>query len=609
MPTSATGLVVAVSSKPFGSWTTEEAKQAAMLEAAEMANIKTNRKFLDGDHWQDASGWVGPWPVPGEGATTADVQAITTLQADIMRGFVSKNAIGEVVERHVGGVIGREARWTFVVRAKPDQPGALDANGEPTLSDEQKRAAARIELLLTTWWDENGIQSTMQDVVRKLLASKRGVLRLRIPSRFLTTRTVNGQETKALVVKDIADALSKIRVDVLDVENGRVVTQDETGQDVGIFITKSAAGDVEIVELTYLDDSGRTVLDVISKGNVHATQTFDLGGRLLMTEVRRDEFISEQMRQAQRGLNFALTMIDRNVTTGGFLEEIIINAKVPGHWEDDGDGHRRYVADPIYRGAGALNWLQGHELEDAQGNKSMTTPSVLWHDPVPPAASIAAKAEHYADILDESDQRHVLMSADATASAVSRVQARADYLTSLRGTQVAVEKAGRWLLETVFAWASVLSGSASDRAALAEFRAMFSCLLDTGPLTPEERTALREDAKDGVIAYGTAREAIGIADPDAEAERIRRERGANLTLELQRATVFKAWTDAGIGDEAAAARAGLSEEETAELLTAPTDETPPNEPPANRRNGNEPPTPAPEPAAAGANGGGTGAGQ
>jgi hypothetical protein len=553
------------SALPFASWTVEQAKQR-MQAGLPLGIIAVNRAFVSGDHWQDADGWVGPWPTAAEGASSDDLTAIILLQQQIARTFTSRNVIGEVTTRHVGGVVGRHPTWYCA----PREP-KYDANGvQADLASDQIRAKREHEARMTLWWNRNRAHAVLREYVTKLLYGTRAALRLFIPRNALRTVevTVDGtpRRVSQLVVRDLDDALSKIRVMSPEPEVARVITDDDTGVDVGIFITKNDSGQ-EMAELTFVDEDGRTVL-ATSVGGVMQGIALDMGGRLTMIDECRPEFITEQVRQSQRALNFANTMIPRNVTTGGFLEEAIINAHVPGHWVEV-DGVRDYVPTPILRGPGtAQNWV-GIEYEDAQGNKQITTPNVLWRPPVPPTASIEAKKEHERDIISECNQAHTLATGDGAVGWQSRIQARADYAESLRVTAACVDRVGEWLLESVTALAEALSGNVGS--VTRDWRFVFQSVLDTGPLTPEERDANRADVEAGLLARGSAMERAGIADADGEIARIDDEQTGDLSREEKRANVFTLWVNAGVGEDVAARRAGLDEAEVKELLASRTD--------------------------------------
>lgn len=581
----------------FQDWTFQNAVDAVTLDAKLLAELKERRDYYLGQHWRDGDGWIGPWPTVAEGATRAESMGIAQLQLEIKRGFTPRNAIKEVTDRHSGGVCGVEPRWTFTADgiavllpgrraprvaapAKPPEltPEQQQAERERETNRVQKQAQIeRVNALVTKWWDARGAAQTMIELARVLLRASVATVRVFIPPSALDDETVGGKPTgrKQLRVTSIEDALNKIHVEVYDAEVGRVVNDPTSLADVGIKLAQRGGTKADpssertVAELTYLDDQRRTVLETID-GDNKASVSFDLGGNLLMFTVTRAMFLTSEAIAAQKALNFANTMIPRNVATSGFLEEVITNARVPGHWEEK-DGRRQYIPDPIVRGPGAMNVWQGHELEDANGNKSMTTPGVHWRDPSDPSSTIKAKREHYSDVLEECQQAHALIAGDAVASGVSRQQARADFLSSLRLTQAPIERAGRWLIETVARLADALSSADLKSTATAGLRPVFSCYLDTGPLSPEERVANRDDATSGLLSVSTAIERGGIVDVDAELDRIRNEAGDQLDIETKRAAVYKAWIDAGIGEAAAARRAGLTPEEAALLVAAPQD--------------------------------------
>lgn len=575
----------------FLRWTIEQAKQAIALAADTLEAIRVNRAFIDGDHWQSGDGWIGPWPTIVESGSDADATNVTLLQGEIEKAFTSRNALGEVVDRHVGGVVGREPRWTFVPR---------ELRRDDELSDAQTTARDELEALVTEWWDDFGAHEIMQAAARGMLYSDdAGVaLRIFIPAGLLAPAG-NGTRAARVPQGDIAAALKLIRVETVDPDVGRVIAEELTGIDVGVVVFKDETTSRESVEITYVDEGGRTHLLAIAPPvnvgeNDRTDVAFDLGGRLLMAQLARKPFISEQARQSQLALNYANTMIVRNVTTGGFLEQVLLNAKLPGHWSEV-DGVRKYVSDPIVRGPNTVNSFVGVETEAADGSRQVASPSVLWREPVKPDASISAKREHYEDMLNECDQAHVLIAGDAVASAVSRQQARADYRTSLQISEAPLNRAGRWMLETVLAYAEALAGAPGQWSR--DWRASFACIIDTGPLTPEEITAIQGMAEKRLIASGTARELVGVADPDAEQERVDTEDGVDLARELQRAQIYKAWVDAGVAEGPAAERAGLSEEEVAALMVGFEEPEPTPAPGAPGR-----PAPAPVPTPAGGNG-------
>src|SRR3954469_1047795 len=124
MPT-ATNLLTIESVKD-GSVTIEQLRAAI----APPEDVALNRRFVEGDHWQDAEGWVGPGPLPSDD----DYGGVMLL---IEKAFVSRNVIDEVIDRLVSSILGKEPRWSWV----PDRP--MDDDEEPT--DEEQTLISEIE--------------------------------------------------------------------------------------------------------------------------------------------------------------------------------------------------------------------------------------------------------------------------------------------------------------------------------------------------------------------------------------------------------------------------------------------------------------------------------
>jgi hypothetical protein len=172
------------------------------------------------------------------------------------------------------------------------------------------------------------------------------------------------------------------------------------------------------------------------------------------------------------------------------------------------------------------------DYQDEEGKMKVANPSVAWHDPISPEFAIKAKDGHYTDILDEVDQTHVLMNADANASGRSREQARADYINSLLGSKVQVESVTRWLLETSLGIAEFGAGSPGKYTK--NYRAVAMCQLDAGPISVEERKQNIEEADKGYLSKSTAMSRNGVGDPDAEQVIIDGQTDASLsTLKVQ----------------------------------------------------------------------------
>jgi hypothetical protein len=452
------------------------------------------------------------------------------------------------------GVIGREPGWTLTL-LRPDVEAV-----EP--SEQEIAALDEADSLLTKWWNDRRAHAAFQTAVSQLLYTQRSYLHLFVPKGLL--EATPGGQTGVVRAADLPDALRFIHLGTPDPEAATVSMDPNTGYQAGVVLTEL---EVEGQKKKYAEVSYQSELDPLMtmvrvlEGDTSTDYTIPLGGRTLVFEMLRPVLVTPQVLQAQRALNLSLSMLPRNVVTGGFLERVILNGLMPGKWEGEGEG-KKFIPDPMIFGAGIVNWIQGIEWEEKDGTTKVAHPEVAWRDPVPVDTPIEAKREHYRDILDEVDQAHVLMNADADASGLSREQARADYQASLDRTRAEVEAAGRWACETVLALAELFGGRPGQFTTM--MRVDFVCHVDGGPISPEERKQNVEEAKGGFLSHVTAMSRNGVDDPEAELNAIMGQPDAALALLRLQAETLELLTRSGeLTMEAAAELVGMDEDQLA----------------------------------------------
>lgn len=550
------------------------------------------RKFLAGDHWQDGDGWVGPKPSLTSGGAS-DTNALNLIE----ERFVSRNMIADITYRHVDGVVGREPTWGFTVRR------ALADDEAPT--DAEQNDIDGIEAELTAWWDKRKCHALMQRIASEVQASGRAVIRLYVPFGRLRTalprpgkqpqigtdgqmadaaEPPEGEPLYGVIANDLEDALDHIFVEVVPSTFATVFTDADTQEKIGIVIyyrqgqTPGVTGP-KVVELTYLDgtpDMPRRDRNTVVRlaDAIERPALFTLGGRLTHYAVVSNPLITSQIVEMQKALNLAMSMLPRNVETSGFLERILTNAQLPGKYEDLGNGERRFVPDRYVTGAGSVQNILGAEITQPDASVQLATPGVIFRPPSPVDPTVSAINALVEEILHESKQAHVL-GTDQVQSGISRTQARADFEKSLSRTQAAIEPAGRWLLETVLAWAVEF---ATDTQGIddTQYRATFECQTDTGPLDPTEKAAISQAGQLGFVSRAWVMQALGVEDTDAELARLNAEPGKDIQLRQLKATALKAFTDAGLSLAAAAELAGFEDEE----ITLITDDEKANPVPA-----------------------------
>lgn len=472
--------------------------RAALAKRA-LPGLAENRAFFEGDHWQGGLAWIGPRPAPGE------VGGAEVL-AEIQRALIGKNAIREVVTRHMGAVIGQEPAWAMtLVRALAD-------GEEPT--PEEQALIDEAEAALTVFWDARRLHQDFQQVVAILLYAGRAALRLYVPSGLL-------DDNGAVVAQTLPDALAVLYLDVPKPEQAGLVTDRTTQRQTGVYAYTTDDG-AERVEVVSVDLTSGATLIQISGGEADERAPLHLGGRLTICELSRDPLITPQVRQQQMLLNLAKTMLARNVVLGGFLERIIFNAQLPGEYvEDPVTRKKTFTPSPLRVGAGTTNTLAGLPVSDATGRVTgYATPTVSYRDPVPVTTFNDTADAAYHGMLEEVHQLHAAIAGDATASGESRRQARADFEASLGATISEVEAAGRWLLETALAMAAAF---ANQPGRFDSLRATFTCRVDSGPISADEQKEARENVAAGLLSKETGMVRIGVDDTDAEKAKIAAE--------------------------------------------------------------------------------------
>lgn len=485
---------------PFDTWTAQEAKKTLGNRS-----IPTEHGlFFSGDHWQSGNGWVGPKPT---GDMAAEVQFALN---EIERAFVSQNAIKEVVERAASGVTAREIAWSLVPRRRLAQDEAPTA--------QESALALEAETALSEWVDLRNAADILRETTQVMLWAGRGPFRLFVPVGELDG---GGRVPRA----DLLTSMRRVYLhENLAPETTGVVRDARTQREAGIH-TYTDESNKEFTELAYVDDAGNTLLRVLGASGEGAW-LLPLGGRLPVYEMQRKPLITNAMVSLQKLMNLALTMMQRNVIQGGFLERVFLNAQLPGKFEIAADGTRSFVPDPLYVGAGTTNALVGITTTDSQGITHVANPNVIYRDPVSVATFRDTKNEAYTGILAEAHQLHYAMSSDATASGESRKTAMADYIVDLLLTKAQVERGWAWMLETTLAMAAVFAGTPGRYD---ELRISCQAQLDAGPISTDWGRVAIDLVREEIISRQTAMSWVGVDDPAAEAAQIAEEQDVQPT--------------------------------------------------------------------------------
>lgn len=500
---------------PFDTWSLADARIAAQLSNEDSTRLDSYRKFCKGDHFQAWEGWIGPTPLE------SDTDA-ATVRAEIERGFVSRNCLGEVIGRHTNGILGRNVKYSVT-------PNRELADGEQPTSDEQGRID-EATALLKEWVKVRKLNQEYDKLCDNLLIAGTAYQR-----PFVAPGEIN--ERGIVPQADLATSLGRVYFNFPLPGEAVVWTDPRTQAKCSIYlyreVTSSRPSVVanqqgeERAELTYLDGD-QTIIRIVGGTEGVTEFSYPLGKRILMSDMNRRPLLNPQVVSQQKLLNLALTMKERNVILGGFLERVATNAQFNGSYETLADGTRRFVADVLPVGAGAMTTLTGYILRDAEGNESIASPNMLWRDPVPVATFLDTERSAYEAILAECNQLHYSMSGDATASGESRQVAMAAYLIDLLQTKQQIDAGWAWLLESALALAAVLSGQAGR---FDDLRVSAEASVDPGPISTEMLTAIISLWREGLLSKRTSLVWAGVDDPDSELAAI-------ATEEAERAEQF-----------------------------------------------------------------------
>ena len=526
---------------------------ASLVKNRRTAELAARWEFYVGNHWQNGKGWIGAKPLLGRG--------FNQTMNHIREGFVSENVIKEVVDRHVGGILGREPLWGFVPQKLPSSGAtarrkrfaklfnvvftAIDTVSQ-FLGKSVDPQAQEADDALTLWWDKG---EETQKPKRKLKdALARCLNEEKVLLRFFVPRGLYGADKTVPTQNSLADALNVLHLDVIPSDQGGVFIDTDTQKPFGVYVYQVEKS--RCAELTYVNDSGQTVHQILSDNPDRVVEpiAYDLQGRLWMYEVNRTALITEQICTEQRSLNLTKTMMMRNVNLAGNLERAIINAERPKQKvrvPDDNNplGYREVVMDSEWLvGPGVTNSLTGLLMRDDDGKIiGRANPNISYRDPVPIDTFVGTRQQCRESILGQAQQLHIMISGDATVSGRSKEQSRAEYRASLQDSKDPIDGAGRWILEGALRIAAEFCDRVAD---FADLRCVFDARIEDGPVSPEERSANREDMKAGILSQETTMSRNGVEDTDAEKARIAEDKAQTPT-----STVLPPPTDTNSGKE------------------------------------------------------------
>lgn len=529
-------------------------------------------QFANGDYWGPSG---EDWPamiVPSDAASS------TIIIEEMRRAFTPQDLFREIIEGYINGVVGDEPSFEFTLDRSLGKKGDK-VNGQELPEDEQptpkeEKLLGEVNAATGAWWDKRKGHETVQEFAETLITTAQASMRYFVPSGLLND---NGQ----LTTRNWEEALDSIYLEAPAPGSATVALDRGTMKPVSVFIyqhtemQESGADNVvkakttERIEISFVNEQGQTVVRILESDTVIDEADQDTGGELYVDEAKLlRPIINESMLSQQRALNVINTgLLCNGNLVSGFRERNYINLQKPQKKVPDNSAQGFHYEDAeVEIGPYASNFLTGITYEDKEGNMKIAAGHISIADPVDPAPLIAAKGCFERNMYQSARQLHVMISGDAVASAVSRVQARADFIERLKKLKPKIEGVLRSRLRGVALLACALAGdTARLKAIKEELRVNVNCRLSPGPITPEERQAIVTLYEAGIIPLEMSQIQLGIEDVAAVASALRAERDESLSLILDRAKIVRELAAAGAGIESAALLAGFSEEDAKKL--------------------------------------------
>lgn len=526
-------------------WTWDEARAVLALGR----DVGENLDFYDGDHWQRGNGWVGPKLDPSTGEVGDEVMGL------LKSAFTSANVIKEVTHRHRDAVLGHPIMWH-------GGPRRFLPEGTPP-AESEKSVIQVIEAALTRWGDTAKVQEAFLKAAVQMLLAQRGVLRLFVPLSALDIITIGdpesgtAQQVQGVVAGTLDEALDKIAIEAPSVKVALLYEHPRTRQRIGVV--RQVVDNAEVISLYYLvRDRLTEIRQLAPDRDMGPAIQLALGGRLplVQAELVDGPLITEQVRQNQRAMNLALSMVPRSAVTSGFLERVFLDTMPPGEWEYNEIGERTSFTPGKHRlGAGTTTFAQGTSYRDPSGQLVVKDAGVEYRDPIDPKAPFNAAMYHYSVMLAEVRQEHVLTNTEALMSGKSREQARAGFEASVRPTKQQCELLAMSVYETALAMAEAFIGQPGQYTT--DFRIVATCRVDTGPSAASEREQDNEAADKNLMAPQTVMERAGIVDVDAEMARIAASPEYKIRILQKQFEALEMATTAGVPVDIAAEQLGM----------------------------------------------------
>lgn len=420
---------------------------------------------------------------------------------------------------------------------------------------EEQAFVSEVNSAVGAWWDKRKGHELIQDFTRALVATGRASFRFYVPSGFV-------DENQKVTAKGWIEALDLIYLEVPEPGSATVAVNRSKREPASMFCykgTNTNGDDVSLVEVTFLKEE-QTIIRILQDDVVqeNGEASHDCAGELFVDEATSSPLISAALIRNQNALNVVNTMLLHNGNLAGHRARDFFNTQRPQVEVDDprNPGKKVKVDAPLNVGPGSANFHTGIAYQQ-DGKTVLASGNMVITDPVDPKPLIEAISQFEDNMYAATSQRHVKISGDATASAVSRVQARYEFLSILKKSSPKIEGVLRSRLRGAVALAMSLAKDTKQLERFKKLRASVVCRLNTGPVAPDERAQILREYQAKVIPLEMAQTLLQIEDVDAAAAQLRVEEDSSPTTLKARAESMLVLTQSGVGIEEAALTVGF----------------------------------------------------
>lgn len=499
--------------KPLASY--DIAAQVVASLNPDTAARTANDAYLDGDHYQKGEAWGGP-PVP----TDMDGYAETIVQLEKDQAPVP--VLSEMAEDYVTGVVGTEPAFSIVLARELAEDEEITPNEETDIG--------LLNDALTAFYDGCGASEVIQEFVENL-CSGRGVLRPLVPPAVVENE---------IGIADLMDAAQNIYIEAPKWDAAGVVNNPRSMQKTGVYLYSQKVGDgvAKRAEITTVTPDGKTVFRVLEEEVVKDEREYDCAGNIwLFQATLAKPILGKAQRALQRKIDFLNYILPKNAQYAGFRSRDFFGVNEPG--------------EAPRLGPGIVSFWQPSVIE-IDGEKKVSAATLQTTEPVD-STPIRQDLGHLIEVLLKSRHLlHTMISGDAMASAISRVQSRAQFTRALYRMKVKVERVLRDLFTTVLCLACQFAGEDALLERLkTDYRVRVDVRIDAGPMTPEERAAVISTYGAGLIDRETAQTMLGIEDVGSVNNALSHDEATNIDLQIKRATLFTEYVQTFDASEAA----------------------------------------------------------